>query len=257
MTVLCLIVFVIPLGACLLLTRRSRSSTSPKAFMVALVPFAAYLLAFWKFGSWLASKTVVEAERSLGFINVLLSRICVPGVVLIASLSGAGAINTAWESLQWRSISSQEPVSENQIVAAERSLYRIRLDLQQRFKSLEQAQALAEREAEASKSQSMFARWTSSQPAKSQVATLKLEATALQGLEQNMSRDVALLRKRKEMREMGRTLKGRLWLAMGTMLSIYCVWRIISVRSYQRFTSKIVSDTLAWVNRLRSISSLA
>lgn len=29
-----------------------------------------------------------------------------PGVMLIASLSGGGAVNTAWEAFEWRSISS-------------------------------------------------------------------------------------------------------------------------------------------------------
>lgn len=41
-----------------------------------------------------------------GVVNSLLSRICVPGVVLIASLSGGGAVNTAWEAYEWHAVSS-------------------------------------------------------------------------------------------------------------------------------------------------------
>lgn len=41
-----------------------------------------------------------------GLVNALLSRVCVPGVFLIASLSGGGAVNTAWEAYEWRSVTS-------------------------------------------------------------------------------------------------------------------------------------------------------
>lgn len=42
-------------------------------------------------------------------------------------------------------------------------------------------------------------------------------------------KDVAVLKKRKQMREMGRTVQGRLWLAAGWALSVYCVWRVFIV----------------------------
>lgn len=52
---------------------------------------------------------------------------------------------------------------------------------------------------------------------------------ALEGLEGQMMHDVALLRRRKEMRELGRSFKGRLWLAAGWALSVYCVCRVFLV----------------------------
>lgn len=52
---------------------------------------------------------------------------------------------------------------------------------------------------------------------------------ALESVEGQMIRDVAFLKKRKLMREMGRTLNGRLWLAAGWALSVYCVWRVFIV----------------------------
>lgn len=186
---------------------------------------------------------------SQGLINALLSRVCAPGVVLIASLSGGGAVSTAWEAFEWRSISSafvplyfgpllttnpallstSEAITDSQILSAERSLYRARLDMQQRSKSLALATQSAALEAETSASQSVFSRWTSSTPAAAHLKNLQVELQALEGMESQMVRDVTLMRKRKELREMGRTFKGRLWLAAGWALSVYCVWRVFLV----------------------------
>lgn len=96
--------FIIPLGLCLLLTHRNRPTLS-RTLLLTLVPFAGYLGLFYKLGSLVADKFVVEGSHSLGYVNGLLSRVCVPGVFLIASLSGGGAVNTAWEAFEWRSVS--------------------------------------------------------------------------------------------------------------------------------------------------------
>lgn len=44
-----------------------------------------------------------------------------------------------------------------------------------------------------------------------------------------MVNEVATLKRRKELRELGRSFKGRLWLAAGWALSVYCVWRVFIV----------------------------
>ncbi|KAM0752890.1 hypothetical protein T439DRAFT_184970 [Meredithblackwellia eburnea MCA 4105] len=225
LTLLFLIVFVIPFGLCLLLTYRSRT-TLVRSLILTLIPFGIYVFVFYRVGSYIASKIVVEGSHSLGIINGLLSRICAPGVILIASLSGGGAVSTAWEAFEWRSISSAEPVTEAQIIAAERSLYRARLDLQQRTKSLSLATQNASLEAEATAMQSVFSRWTSSTPAAAHLASLQIEVKAMENMETQMVRDVAIMRRKKELRELGRSFKGRLWLAAGWALSIYCVWRV-------------------------------
>lgn len=123
-----------------------------------------------------------------------------------------------------------EPVTDAQIISAERSLFRARMDIQQRTRSLALATSSAAREAETTASQSILSRWTSSTPAASHLASLEVELKCLEGMEGQMVKDVALLRKRKELREMGRTMKGRVWLALGWALSIYCVWRVFIVR---------------------------
>ncbi|GAA6061931.1 hypothetical protein JCM10212_001499 [Sporobolomyces blumeae] len=225
LTLLALIVFVVPLGLCLLLTYRTRT-TFARTLLLTLIPFSLYLFLFYRFGHVVASKAVVEGSHSIGLVNTLLSRICVPGVVLIASLSGGGAVNTAWEAYEWRSISSSEPVTDAQILQAERALYSARLDLQSRLRSLNLAQGSAQREADSAASQSLLSRLTSSSPAASHLRSLEVEVAAMESLEQQMVKDVATLKRRKMMREMGRSWRGRLWLLVGWLFSLYCVWRV-------------------------------
>ncbi|GAA5878165.1 hypothetical protein JCM3774_004316 [Rhodotorula dairenensis] len=225
LTLLALIVFLIPFGLCLLLTQRSRSGVV-RTLAFTLVPFGTYLFFFYEVGSIVADKLVTEGSHSLGVVNSLLSRICVPGVVLIATLSGGGAVNTAWEAYEWRSVSSAEAVTDAHISQAERAHARTRHDLQQRIRALELAKGSAAREADASASQSLLSRWTSSTPAATQVKNLELEVGALEKMERQMADDVARLRRRKTARDLGRSWKGRAWLMVGWLFSLYCVWRV-------------------------------
>ncbi|GAA6001642.1 hypothetical protein JCM10207_002244 [Rhodosporidiobolus poonsookiae] len=225
LALLSLIVFIIPLGLCFLLTHRSKTSLA-RTFLLSLVPFAIYLVFFYRVGSLVAAQLVVEGSHHLGLVNALLSRICVPGVMLIASLSGGGAVNTAWEAYEWRSVSSAEAVTEAQVLQAERALYRARMDLQSRHRSLSLAQGSAAREAESAAGASLLSRWTSSNPAAAHLKSLEIEVAAMETMERQMVSDVGRLKKRKTMREMGRSWKGRVWLMVGWLFSLYCVWRV-------------------------------
>ncbi|BGP53009.1 hypothetical protein JCM8202_004093 [Rhodotorula sphaerocarpa] len=225
LTLLGLIVFLIPFGLCLLLTQRSRSSVM-RTLAFTLVPFGTYLFFFYEVGSIVADKLVTEGSHTLGVVNSLLSRICVPGVVLIASLSGGGAVNTAWEAYEWHAVSSAEAVTETHVSQAERALSRTRLDLRQRSRALELAKGSAAREADEAASRSLLSRWTSSAPAASQLKTLELEVGALEKMERQMAEDVSRLRKRKAARELSRSFIGRAWLLVGWLFSLYCVWRV-------------------------------
>ncbi|SCV68300.1 BQ2448_421 [Microbotryum intermedium] len=219
-----LIVFVIPLAMCVLLANRTKSSKSTftRTLVFVLLPFSFYLLAFDWIGSFIASKIVVEGSTSLG----KSSSICVPGVFLIATLSGLGAVNTAWESYEWRMISSSEAVTEPQVLSAERSLYRTRLDLQQRLRALQLAEGSAAREVESAAGQSLLARWTAKSPAAAHLKSIQIEVGALESIEASMTKGVETMKRRKQMREMGRSFQGRLWLIAGWLLSVYCVWRV-------------------------------
>lgn len=132
-------------------------------------------------------------------------------------------------------------MTEAHIVSAERSLYRARLDIQQRTRSLALATSSAAREAEATASMSYFSRLTTRAPAAAHLASSQVEVKALESLEGQMVRDLGAMKKRKEVSEMGRTVKGRIWLAAGWALSVYCVWRVfvVSLSSLERESSLI------------------
>ncbi|KAM0793127.1 hypothetical protein ACM66B_000605 [Microbotryomycetes sp. NB124-2] len=227
---LLLIVVVIPLGLCLLVTHRNKptSTMSFKTALLTLVPFGAYLFVFERVGKFIATKAVIEGSHSIGIVNAMLSRVCIPGVLLIATLTGSGAMTTAWEAYEWRAVSTGDPVSDAQILNAERSLYRSRLDLQQRYRSIELARGAAKRESDTAAATSLLSRLTSANPAASHLKSLETEIKAMEVVEANITKDVATLKRRKELRDMGRTFKGRLWLAAGWLLSVYCVWRVFA-----------------------------
>lgn len=125
-----------------------------------------------------------------------------------------------------------EAVTDGHIDQAVRALSRTRLDLQQRRRALDLAKGSAEREASEAASRSLLSRWTSSNPAASQVKSLELEIGALEKMERQMSDDVARLKKRKVARELGRSLKGRAWLMSGWLFSLYCIWRVFIVSHF-------------------------
>jgi len=115
---------------------------------------------------------------------------------------------------------------------AERALYSARLDLQQRNRSLNLARGSAQREADSAASQSLLSRLTSSSPAAAHLKSLEVEVSAMEAVERQMVKDVATLKRRKMMRELGRSWKGRLWLLVGWLFSLYCVWRVFVVSTF-------------------------
>lgn len=79
---------------------------------------------------------------SAGLLTSTLDRICVPGTVLIAALSGGAAVNSAWEAFEWRERTrSAEIVTDGHLNAAARSLNQTRTDLAARFAEMEAIQS--------------------------------------------------------------------------------------------------------------------
>ena len=65
---------------------------------------------------------------------------------------------------------------------------------------------------------------------RSEIKSLEGEIAGLEALDSQMSNDLQLMRRRKEISEMGKTWSGKIRQAMGWMFSLYCVYRIIMVR---------------------------
>lgn len=244
LALLSLIVFIIPLGLCLLLTHRSKSTTPlSRTLFLTLIPFTIYLFLFYQVGSFfIASKSIIEGSNSdFILINSLLARVCVPGVVLIAGLSGGGAVNTAWLAWERRSISSSAPITDEEIVGAERALARARNDIYTRTRSLATAQNEAITESNNFNKSSMLTRWTQSKPFAEQCKLLEIELKAMEEVESEMRNELMEKKMRREIVVLNTTFKGKIWLALGWALSVYCVWRIFIVSIFSPlFSSKFI-----------------
>lgn len=66
------------------------------------LPFAAWIAGLFTIGNWLSDLVGIKEGTDIGIIGVTLDRLCVPGTVLIAALSGGAAVNSAWEAFIWR-----------------------------------------------------------------------------------------------------------------------------------------------------------
>lgn len=66
LALLSLIIFIIPLGLCLLLTHRTRTTPAPRTIFLTMIPFSLYLFLFYRVGSIIASLAVVSGSHSSG-----------------------------------------------------------------------------------------------------------------------------------------------------------------------------------------------
>lgn len=79
-------------------------------------------------GDWTSGP---EGWESGGWLAPSLGRVVVLGVLVIAGLSGIGAVVTAWDYLE-EAAGAKRPVTDGDILQAERSLYRVRHDIVQK-----------------------------------------------------------------------------------------------------------------------------
>ena len=115
------------------------SSWTWRSGLFTALPFFVWLFVFYHLGqslsAWLGVTTGSNAvgfgacrrfdvSDSAGLYNTTLERICVPGVLLIAALSGAGAVNSAWEAWIWRKVSQRYACSLDSSLIAQRARQR-------------------------------------------------------------------------------------------------------------------------------------
>ena len=87
-------------------------------------------------------------------------------------------------------------------------------------------------------SRGFVSRMFSTSPHAAKITSLQAEISGLQAMDMQMSRDVQLLRKRKEINELGKTFWGKLMQGLGWGFSAYCVYRVAVVRD--RFAPLLV-----------------
>ncbi|KAG0151532.1 hypothetical protein CROQUDRAFT_650938 [Cronartium quercuum f. sp. fusiforme G11] len=224
------VVYVFPLADCTLfaLSVLSRRATErPRLFSartmgLTLMPFAGYLFLYYRVGQIIQGLLGVETgSHSFGFLNTTLARICVPGVFLIASLSGGAAVNTAWETWEWRRREKEPPITEQHITSAEQALHRTRVDLQARRAAAAQNAAAAAGDVGGSSSGGIMSLLTGTR-----TNQLQLELSGVEALERQMTADLTLMKQRKAYAEYSRTIPGILLNCANWSLSVYCIYRL-------------------------------
>ncbi|KAH9819660.1 Abscisic acid G-protein coupled receptor-domain-containing protein [Melampsora americana] len=217
------VVYVFPLAECLLfatsvLSRKAAERPrllSARTVGLTLVPFLGYLFLYYRVGQTIQGLLGVETgSHSFGFLNTTLARICVPGVFLIASLSGGAAVNTAWETWEWRRRDKEPPITDQHIASAEQALHRTRMDLQTR-------RAAASQSAEGPSSSGIMSLLTGTRSSQ-----LQLELSGVEALERQMTADLTSMKQRKAFAEYSRTLPGILLNCANWTLSVYCIYRL-------------------------------
>lgn len=168
-------------------------------------PAAAEAVA-WSRGGWL--------EPSLG-------RVVVCGVVALGLLSGYGAIRTAYMFNENGGLKRGKTITREDVINAERSLYRVRHD------QAAKREQLAARQHHTGPSQT--AGWLGSWSSRGdrEAAEISRELSGLAAVEVQVSRSLAAMRMQRQRQKFSSTLQGRIFNLVGFIFAIYCVARIV------------------------------
>ncbi|RXK39301.1 hypothetical protein M231_03380 [Tremella mesenterica] len=160
----------------------------------------------WEGGGWLAPS---------------LGRLIVLGVVVLGGLSGFGAVRTAWGFFEHASGARSRPVTDSDLLQAERSLYRVRHEL---IAKREELNRLAVPSTPGGSSW-MGRVFGSREDQES--ASVRAELSGLQAMERQVSRSATAMKLRKRTQEFGHTLRGRIYHVLGYIFAVYCAARLL------------------------------
>ncbi|KAG9020473.1 hypothetical protein FS842_007299, partial [Serendipita sp. 407] len=207
-----LVIVFIPLVQCLLFTYRAGSRTKSSIgsrIVYTGVPFLLYLFAF----------SYVPLPRNLapsGIFTNAVARMTVLGTLILGLLSGFGAVSTAWSFQPF--VDKSNIVTEKDVNQAAASLARVRADLVER-----------QREAQQTESSEPSSGWFPTNFFKQSASSaIHQEINGMMALESQMARNLESLQARRAELQFRETWKGRIFVAIGKVFAIYCVFRIIS-----------------------------
>ncbi|KAH8915170.1 hypothetical protein BT69DRAFT_1356932 [Atractiella rhizophila] len=228
-----LIVLLAPFLHCLLLT--SPTSTTFRSLLYSAVPYGFYLFLFYRFGEYISTAIFTidpstsenlasHADRIHDFITPTLTRLLVPGVIIISSLSGLGAINTIWDEWELRR-HSRQPVTDAHIMSAQRALQRAKEDVEKREREL--GAVTREIQERGNSSKGFFGRLLTSDTQVARQSSITLQLSAMRELEAQLETDLMMLQARKKRLEDAKTLQGLFWSIVVRGLEGWCVYRVI------------------------------
>ncbi|KAG8797425.1 hypothetical protein FRC18_008964, partial [Serendipita sp. 400] len=138
------------------------------------------------------------------------------GTLILGLLSGFGAVSTAWSFQPF--VDTSNIVTEKDVNQAAASLARVRADLVER-----------QREAQQTESSEPSSGWFPTNFFKQSASSaIHQELSGMMALESQMARNLESLQARRAELQFRETWKGRIFVAIGKVFAIYCVFRIIS-----------------------------
>ncbi|OWZ78966.1 hypothetical protein C365_02615 [Cryptococcus neoformans Bt85] len=158
----------------------------------------------WEQGGWLAPS---------------LGRVVVLGVVILGSLSGFGAVRSAWNFFEHRRAGSRT-LTDNDLLQAERSLYRVRQDLISKRDEINRYAVPS-----GAGSSGWMGRIFGGE--NNQTASLEAELRGLETMEMQVSRSIKAMKARKRRQDFGHTFRGQIYNILGYVFAIYCAARLL------------------------------
>lgn len=164
--------------------------------------------AAWSRGGWL--------EPSLG-------RVVVCGVVVLGLLSGYGAIRTAYMFYENGGLRRGKTITREDVINAERSLYRVRHD------QAAKREQLAARQQQQPSNLPAQSGWLGSWSSRGdrEASEIARELEGLAAVEVQVSRSLSAMRMRMQRQKFSSTLQGRIFNLVGFVFAIYCIARIV------------------------------
>uniref|UniRef100_A0A7S0QRP8 Abscisic acid G-protein coupled receptor-like domain-containing protein n=1 Tax=Pyramimonas obovata TaxID=1411642 RepID=A0A7S0QRP8_9CHLO len=228
--VLTTLVFVLPYYHCFCLLS-SYGIQAVRALFVSLVFLAAFLYAFYRIG---VHFPVPSEAGGILTIAQAVSRVGVIGVVLLAVLSGFGAVNLPYEylSLFRRKIKDEEiQVLERRLMQALEATV-----TKKKKRELLRLDGLKQKEVRESAKKGFFLRRfvgsmmqsNRSNELEYAMATIRMEERAMEELTQQIFLEIHELHVAKERLAHSRTWLGRVKNLLGYIMSAYCLFRLFN-----------------------------
>ncbi|WVR06897.1 hypothetical protein IAU60_003933 [Kwoniella sp. DSM 27419] len=268
--VLAMILLIVPLVQCLLLTYRSRESSSPSTtpsrstslsitsrLLISLIPFTLYIFLFTRIPPYITaipitaapppptpvdevddpSSTASTVQEAIvqwstsgpegweqgGWLAPSLGRVVVLGVLTLGSLSGFGAVRSAWNFFEHVGAGSRA-LGDNDLLQAERSLYRVRQDLVTKREEVSRVSAVS---GTSTPSRGGWMGRMFGNQSQQELAGLEAELSGLITLEYQVSRSLKAMKLRKKRQDFGQTFRGQLYNLLGYVFAVYCAARLL------------------------------
>ena len=244
--VILLIIFVLPLCACILLSFGSgRRQWSRVRGMLSASLFLGWCFLFLRV-------PLPKTESTLSFFQAMLSRTAVLGVSLIAALSGsvaAGAICDSYEMM----IRRRQRNSETDLKS-------MRSAFQQSFKDIQERRAMVaevESERETSPTRGDWMRFLGWGSKDRQLSSLNTEIAGLVTMAHALRKDIQFYEEKERRMRYAKTWIGYAWIVSGYIFSMYCAMRLVQcvlnllIFGYNSISTRdLVSTSVAHLLRL-------